>query len=234
MEYFIDFAAWQKEERWFSNRVGIIYLNRGECPYTIKGLSNWFGATRDIVRKRIEILAKPYTNHTPEPHQSHTKNSDFMENSHTKPHPFCHIKSHTNYSIATILNYDKYQGGFDQEPPEETHQEPHENPQQSHTRATRNKNNNNIKNKKELEKEYPWIDVERWISFRKMRIKIRKPMTAKAEEMGIKKLKGFIDDGYDQAELLDTAESKCWLEVYPPKKANSEADEWIKQFSQRQ
>ena len=131
---------------------------------------------------------------------------------------FMAIKRTNRFSIGSIINYDIY----NPLEPDEGNQVGTSREQAGNKQGTKRATPNNVKNDKELKETYRWLDIERWKSFRKMRSRIRKPMTAKAEEMGLKKLKGLIDEGYDQAELLDTAESKCWLEVYPPKNKDPE------------
>ena len=49
-----------------------------------------------------------------------------------------------------------------------------------------------------------------------MRVAIKKPMTEFAEKKAIAKLKGIIDKGYSQEELVSTAIEKCWQTFYEP------------------
>jgi len=66
---------------------------------------------------------------------------------------------------------------------------------------------------------YPsWLNLSLWREFKKMRIKIKKPMTPFAEKLRIKDLKKLIDKGYSQDEIVNKSISSCWQDFYEPNK----------------
>lgn len=62
-----------------------------------------------------------------------------------------------------------------------------------------------------------WVDRELWFDFLEHRNKLRKPMTRKAEEILIKKLKWLKEQGHNPKHLLMTAIERGWLTVFEPK-----------------
>lgn len=70
---------------------------------------------------------------------------------------------------------------------------------------------------------YPgWLDVVLWSEFKKMRSKIRKPLTDHAEKLRINDLKKLVEEGFSQDELINSAVANCWQNFYPPKKDESQ------------
>ncbi len=80
MDYFIDHANYEDGEK-FIPGSGIIKLRRGDCLFGTISLSKFFNVGRQQIRSRLELLKK----------------ADFLT-----------IQPTNKYSIATILNYDKY------------------------------------------------------------------------------------------------------------------------------
>jgi len=62
-----------------------------------------------------------------------------------------------------------------------------------------------------------WIPQEEFEEYRKMRIKIKKPMTDKAVELAIKKLEDLNLDGYDPKEILEQSILNSWQGLFPLK-----------------
>jgi hypothetical protein len=63
----------------------------------------------------------------------------------------------------------------------------------------------------------PWLDVEAWEAYDEMRKKLKKPMTARARELVVKKLAGFEAEGLNTTEVLNQAVVNGWTDVYAPK-----------------
>lgn len=63
-----------------------------------------------------------------------------------------------------------------------------------------------------------WLNMESWRGFEDMRRTVlRKPITARARGMLIKKLDRFKALGHDPNDILETSTINCWLGVYCPK-----------------
>lgn len=58
---------------------------------------------------------------------------------------------------------------------------------------------------------------EPWAEFVKMRKQIKKPMTAYAEKLMLKRLRALVDDGQDATAMLDQSILGCWQNVYAVK-----------------
>lgn len=82
MDWFIDHAAYEDKKIYLKSVNARINLKRGQLAYTQKQLQEEFGATRSQIRENQESM----------------KNMEFTTN-----------KTTNKYTIATILNYDKYQ-----------------------------------------------------------------------------------------------------------------------------
>ena len=112
MDWFIDHANWKDSKVPYYHKgtlVKDVDLKRGQRMASIKGLAEFFNTSRDKIRRRLKILS----------------NIEFL-----------HIKTHSNYFVATVLNYDKYQSLENDDPqqnPQHAHSKPTGNPQQCHT-----------------------------------------------------------------------------------------------------
>lgn len=62
-----------------------------------------------------------------------------------------------------------------------------------------------------------WLPKDLWLDFIEHRNKLRKPMTFKAEELLLKKLTWFKDQGHNPKHLLMTSIERGWLSVFEPK-----------------
>jgi phage replication O-like protein O len=60
-----------------------------------------------------------------------------------------------------------------------------------------------------------WIPKDIFFEFKKMRTKIKKPMTEFAESKLINKLEKLKDDGYDPGEVLEQSIINSWAGVFP-------------------
>ena len=92
MDYFIDFANHEDKEI-FIFGIGKVTIKRGQHLFGTRKLANFLGAPRHQIRTRLEVM----------------KDSDFIS-----------IKSTHKYSIATVLNYDKYQSSSPTKAPTES------------------------------------------------------------------------------------------------------------------
>lgn len=59
------------------------------------------------------------------------------------------------------------------------------------------------------------VDEKRWEAFRESRRKLRKPMTAYAEQRALDTLVRLVGEGYDSAKLVDKAIELGWQTFYP-------------------
>ena len=82
---------------------------------------------------------------------------------------------------------------------------------------------------------YPeWLDLGHWKDFKEYRkVKDRKALTVQAEKINIKKLKGIIDQGFSQKDIIEEAIGRNWASFFPPKNAEpgkGEKPEWRKRL----
>lgn len=74
----------------------------------------------------------------------------------------------------------------------------------------------------------PWMPVQEWQDFKEMRLKIRKPMTAKAEDLIISKLRAFKDRRLDIRAILNQSIENAWagvFEIKPELRGKMQKDE---------
>ena len=92
--------------------------------------------------------------------------------------------------------------------------------EKAHKGATKKRNTKDtLKDTLKDKEEYPfWLDLNLWKEFKKMRVKIKKPMTDRAEGERIKSLKVLIDQGYKQEYLINQSVASCWQDFFPIKK----------------
>ena len=100
MDYFIDHAA-HKDCEIFYPGVGMVKLKRGEAAFGTPSLARFFSVGRQRIRSHVGLL----------------ENIKFLTTQAT-------IKPTTLLTIATVLNYDKYQSQveFDQPPKQPSNQ----------------------------------------------------------------------------------------------------------------
>lgn len=63
----------------------------------------------------------------------------------------------------------------------------------------------------------PWLPLPEWEGFKEMRLKIRKPMTTRAERLAIGKLERFMAQGHDPGEILNQSIMNDYQDLYEPK-----------------
>lgn len=61
------------------------------------------------------------------------------------------------------------------------------------------------------------LDPEAWAGYKEMRLKIRKPMTKRAETLAFRKLEVLMAKGYDPNEVLDQSTFNSWQGLFPVK-----------------
>lgn len=74
--------------------------------------------------------------------------------------------------------------------------------------------------KKEIQAQAPlpdWLPMDSWNGYAEMRERIRKPMTARAQQLVLKLLDGMRAKGLDVAQALDNSTRNSWIDVYEPK-----------------
>lgn len=59
-----------------------------------------------------------------------------------------------------------------------------------------------------------WLPLEQWEAFLAMRVTIKKPATAKAQDLLIKKLAKFMAQGQMPAAILEQSIIGCWQDLY--------------------
>lgn len=118
--------------------------------------------------------------------------------------------------LITVCNYDKYQDDRDSD--------------QRKTGTVAGQSRDTQEQRKQIKQENTplpprgidvpeWVPLDAWQGFSAMRKSIKKPMTARAVQMLVKKLDGFRSDGCDLAAILDASTINGWQDIYPPKAA---------------
>ena len=86
---------------------------------------------------------------------------------------------------------------------------------------TKNRIDKNKQDKKENKKEKiaipNWIPKEEFEEYKKMRVKIKKPMTDRAVELAVKKLETLKSEGYDPQQVLEQSILNSWQGLFPLK-----------------
>lgn len=62
-----------------------------------------------------------------------------------------------------------------------------------------------------------WLPEEKWIQFKEMRKKIKKPLTDEAERLLIKDLQSIKDKGLDYIQALENSIKNSWQGIFEPK-----------------
>lgn len=63
-----------------------------------------------------------------------------------------------------------------------------------------------------------WVDPKAWEAYKRMRVKIRKPLTPEAEVTAISKLKQLKEEGHDPNKVLEESVFHSWQGLFPLKK----------------
>lgn len=118
------------------------------------------------------------------------------------------IKTTNKFSIISILKWSQYQADDNQ------------TANKSQTDDTQIATSKEIKNKKinNIPPIAPQgVSNELWEEFKKHRVRLKSPMTEKAEKLLADKLKKLQAKGHDPTELLETAIERGWKSVFEPK-----------------
>lgn len=68
-----------------------------------------------------------------------------------------------------------------------------------------------------------WLPMESWNGYAEMRKRIRKPMTARAQQLVLKSLEDMRAKGLSVAQALDNSTRNSWIDVYEPKEKVEES-----------
>lgn len=122
-------------------------------------------------------------------------------------------------TTLNIVNYNVYQDIVTQKKPVKSHRRATDEPL-----TDTNKNDKNEKNDKE-DKKYIYISkftknellIKTIIDFMKMRTEIKKPLTDRALQLMLNKLKGLSEDEEIQIKILENSIISCWQGIFPLK-----------------
>lgn len=89
--------------------------------------------------------------------------------------------------------------------------------------STTNKESIIKNNTKEMAQAPSWLPKEEFSEFKKMRTRLKKPMTDKAEELIIKKLETLMKEGFKPKEVLEQSIMNSWQGVFPLKEPDGKA-----------
>ena len=118
----------------------------------------------------------------------------------------------------TVLNYDKYQTSSNYESNDEGTTKETRRKREGHTK---NKNVKNERMKESIINKYvlpDWINKELWSEYKKMRLKIKKPMTDYAEKLAVKELEKLMAAGDGQDKIVKQSIQNSWQGLFPVKK----------------
>ena len=68
-----------------------------------------------------------------------------------------------------------------------------------------------------------WMPEAAWNGWVKMRARIKKPLTERARDMAVSKLKAMRDGGHDIEKILERSEFKNYVDLYPIAEQDSKA-----------
>lgn len=138
------------------------------------------------------------------------------------------IESTNQYSLITIVKYGEYQFGEDDinqqnvqqfshpDNQQITSDQPTDNQRITTSKIERKKDRKNIQeeiNKEELDCSPEF--AEALGAYEEMRKKIRKPLTAKAKQMVLKKLESMATDEETQIAILNQSTMNSWQGIFP-------------------
>lgn len=206
MDYFIDHANHSDGEVYFPG-MGLIPLKRGQHVFGSLRIAEFIGVDRNVIRRKLKIL----------------KNLHFLT-----------IQATNKYSIATIINYDLYQGSAPQSDQQNDLKATSKRPASDQQTTTHKelKNYKNEKNEKDpplkppqggadfsIKKfQYPlWLNKPLWFDFVRMRERIKKPITTARTISGlINSLTKIMEKGFSQDLIIQAAIDNCWRSFYAP------------------
>lgn len=77
-----------------------------------------------------------------------------------------------------------------------------------------------------------WIDADTWDEYKQMRKLIRKPMTARAEQLAVSKLEEFQAQGHDPNKVLEQSIQQSWQGLFAVKDTAGNAKQQPKSFAE--
>lgn len=134
--------------------------------------------------------------------------------SHLKGLGYINILADTYGTHISICNYDYYQS-------QATYKV-----DSSGTAAEQQRNgsetvasiNNNDKNDKNEKTKLPiWLPLDLWNEFKKLRVKLKKPLTVRAEKLNLKELEKLKDKGNDPVKVIERTIMRGWQGFFPLK-----------------
>jgi len=75
-----------------------------------------------------------------------------------------------------------------------------------------------------------WVPVEAWRDYVEMRVRVRKPMTARAKELAVIELGKLRDQGHEPKAVLEQSVARSWAGLFPIGGRTSRSAEAVKAF----
>lgn len=126
----------------------------------------------------------------------------------------------TKNNVIIIVNWDKYQSEYKRQRPYRDKVNSNSPCNESNALdIDKDKERDKEEEKEKDKKEKPpsWLPKEEFNEYKKMRMKIRKPMTPKAESLAIRKLEKLKDNGDNPKEVLEQSIMNSWAGLFPLK-----------------
>lgn len=194
--YLIMRAAWKPTRVRYKDRL--IVLERGQVAVSVRDLARHMDRSKDWAQRFLQRLA----------------DRDMIATA-----------TATGVNVLSICNYNEYQ---------ETKAEPatvHVHPSR-HDRDSAATQNKELKEGKEGKRAKAlkdtglpdWLPIPAWEGWLEMRRAMRKPATARAQVLAIKKLEGFRQRGMSAEASLEQSTMSGWTDLYEPKRAASKQD----------
>ena len=186
--YLILMANHKDNEWWDNYHKKFITIKRGSFITSIEGIKKKIN-DKLITTKKIRLIL------------STLRKMEFLA-----------IEKASGYSHITILKYNLYQDMINYKGKRKGNERARQGQGKGKARATNN-NDNNDNNGKNKEKRGD-IFVKTLKDFKEMRIKIKKPMTEKAEELLLINLNKLSKNEGEQVAILNQSILNCWQGVY--------------------
>jgi len=173
-------------------------LKRGQGYFKYEWIKNATGATQDQLKHCIEYL---------------------------KASQMIATQKATRGMVVTVLNYDDYQDFNHYKSHTESHLKATQKPHRSHTNKEEGKEG---KERKEENKGiFPeWIPQEEFEEYRKMRLKIKKPMTDRAVLLAIRELEKLKGEGHEPKQVLEQSILNSWQGLFPLRDSKPGKVDW--------
>ena len=175
-------------------------LKRGQGYFTYKKIMDATGASRDQVKHCLEYLRLGEA-------------------------PMCATRKAPHGLVLTVLNYDRYQTVDTYRSPTESPTKAPQKPDRSPT--TKEEREEREERKKENKGIFPeWIPQEEFEEYRKMRIKIKKPMTDRAVSLAIRELEKLKGEGHEPKQVLEQSILNSWQGLFPLRDSKPGKVDW--------